>query len=105
MNLRETALPIWSDAYERTRLGDECWWDLVSGSAPVQTPNGVMMALTWSLVIYARSPVLGAGPIGGMLPIENPLALLDRETADYYMHAGLEQIRQSMSVALSAPTN
>lgn len=101
MNLFTESHEIWADAYERARLGDTCWWALAFMSVPTQTARGVVMRPVLTYFLYARSPIVGQGPIGATVPIENPLAVLDQETADWTTRTALEQLRATQTQLIS----
>ena len=101
MNLIEEALPIWNDAFDRVRLGDEAWWSIAPMAIPVQGPTGVTGQVAHCFALWMRSPVLGGPAISSIVMISDALALLRREAAEEAIRAALEFCRTEIARQLS----
>lgn len=58
-------------------FGEEYGVSVSWAAQAAQTPQGVVLAPVWMLLLTAKSPLLGEGPMYHLVPLGSPLPLED----------------------------
>lgn len=53
-------------------LADDYGWSVTLLAAPMQTAQGVLVVPVWHLLLTARNPLLGGGPLHHFVPLPGP---------------------------------